>query len=65
MGFNKSTSRVLNLGKNNCMQQYRLGHDLLERSSVVKDLGVLVDSRLAVSQQYSPVVKRPVVSWDV
>jgi len=33
------------------MYQYRLGDDLLERSSVEKDLGVLVDNRLAVSQQ--------------
>ena len=33
------------------MHQYRLGADLLERSSVEKDLGVLVDSRMAMSQQ--------------
>ena len=33
------------------MHQYRLGADLLERSSVEKDLGVLVDSRMVMSQQ--------------
>ena len=33
------------------MHQYRLEDDLLKRSSVKKDLGVLVDNRLAMSQQ--------------
>ena len=39
------------------MHQYRLGADLLTRSSLEKDLGVLLDSRLAMSQQCAPVVK--------
>ena len=39
------------------MHQYRLGNDLLEMSSVEKDLGVLVDKRLAMSQQYALVAK--------
>ena len=42
--------RVLYLGRNNHMHQYRLGSDLMERSSAEKDLGVLVDSMLAVCQ---------------
>ena len=32
------------------MHQYRLGDDLLEMSSVEKDLGVLVDNRLTMGQ---------------
>jgi len=33
------------------MHQYRLGTKLLERSSAEKDLSILVESRLAMSQQ--------------
>jgi len=39
------------------MYQYRLGADLLERSSQ-KDVGVLMDYRLAMSQQYALVAKK-------
>ena len=40
------------------MHQYRLGDDLLERSSAERHLVILVDSRLAMSQQCALVAKK-------
>ncbi|PKU45726.1 hypothetical protein llap_3960 [Limosa lapponica baueri] len=58
MKFIKGKCRVLYLGRNNPMHQYKLGADLLESSSVEKDLGVLVDNRMTVSQQCALVAKK-------
>ena len=40
------------------MHKNRLGDDLLEKSSVEKDLGVLVDNRLIMSQPCALVAKK-------
>jgi len=58
MKFHKGKCRVLHQRRNNPMHRYRLRADLLQNSSAERDLGMLVDDKLTMSQQCTLVAKK-------
>uniref|UniRef100_A0A674JN28 Reverse transcriptase domain-containing protein n=1 Tax=Terrapene triunguis TaxID=2587831 RepID=A0A674JN28_9SAUR len=58
MKFNKDKCKVLHLRRKNQFHTYRMGRDCLGRSTAERDLGVIVDHKLNMSQQCDAVAKK-------
>ena len=58
VNFKKSKCRTLHLGWSNAEHRYKVGEKWLESSPAERDLGVLVESRLSMSQQCALAAKR-------
>uniref|UniRef100_A0A803TCK4 Reverse transcriptase domain-containing protein n=1 Tax=Anolis carolinensis TaxID=28377 RepID=A0A803TCK4_ANOCA len=59
MKFNRDRCKILHFGRKNGMQRYKMGDDAwLDSSTCEKDLGVLVDNKLNMSQQCDAAAKK-------
>lgn len=58
MKFDKSKSWILHVGWSTSGYLYRLGNKMLESNLTERDLGVMVNNKLNMSQQYALDAKR-------
>uniref|UniRef100_A0A803T9P9 Reverse transcriptase domain-containing protein n=1 Tax=Anolis carolinensis TaxID=28377 RepID=A0A803T9P9_ANOCA len=58
MKFNRDKCKILHFGRKNGNQRYRMGDAWLDSSVCEKDLGVLVDNKLNMSQQRDAAAKK-------
>ena len=59
MKFNRDKCQVLHLGKRKQMHSYKIGDTWLSKTTNEKDLGIVVDHKLNMSQQWIHLIVVP------